>query len=130
MHPFDIPMAESGGPFRPMRAAPGLLRRVLCKLLYHSDQRLGPVAINQPLRVSAKLPVFLSKLPDSATAGLSPTMCRRVSAISGARNRLSEIYANEDSEAVANMLKLQVMRPESRKRWSPELTVGRRETVF
>jgi glyoxylase-like metal-dependent hydrolase (beta-lactamase superfamily II) len=35
MHPLDIPMAESGGPFRPMRAAPGLLRRVMCKLLFH-----------------------------------------------------------------------------------------------
>ena len=41
MHPLDIPMAESGGPFRPLRAAPGLLRRVLCKLLYHPDERLG-----------------------------------------------------------------------------------------
>src|SRR5947209_19381225 len=28
MHPLDIPIAESGGPFRPLRAAPGLLRRV------------------------------------------------------------------------------------------------------
>jgi hypothetical protein len=37
MHPLDIPMAESGGPFRPMTSAPGLLRRVLCKLLYHPD---------------------------------------------------------------------------------------------
>ena len=27
MHPLDIPMAESGGPFRPMRPAPGLLRQ-------------------------------------------------------------------------------------------------------
>lgn len=26
MHPLDIPMAESEGPFRPMRAAPSLLR--------------------------------------------------------------------------------------------------------
>jgi glyoxylase-like metal-dependent hydrolase (beta-lactamase superfamily II) len=25
MHPFDIPVAESGGPFRPMQGAPGLL---------------------------------------------------------------------------------------------------------
>src|SRR5215475_5766087 len=25
MHPLDMPMAESGGPFRPMRPAPGLL---------------------------------------------------------------------------------------------------------
>lgn len=24
MHPLDIPIAESGGPFRPLRAAPGL----------------------------------------------------------------------------------------------------------
>jgi glyoxylase-like metal-dependent hydrolase (beta-lactamase superfamily II) len=57
MHPFDIPMAESGGPFRPMRAAPGLLRRVLCKLLYHSEQRLEPVAINQPLTAGEVLPI-------------------------------------------------------------------------
>jgi glyoxylase-like metal-dependent hydrolase (beta-lactamase superfamily II) len=49
MHPLDIPMAESGGPFRPMRAAPGLLRRVMCKLFYHPDERLEPVAIDQPL---------------------------------------------------------------------------------
>ena len=29
MHPLDIPMAESGGPFRPMTPAPGLLRQVM-----------------------------------------------------------------------------------------------------
>ena len=153
MHPLDIPMAESGGPFRPLRAAPGLLRRVLCKLLYHPDERLAPVAINQPLtagevlpiaggfdvihtpghcagqvallwrpgrmlfagdvcmnimglgdpvgfgsrvwrkvvRASEKLPVFLSMLPGSATGSPSPAMRRRVSAISGARNRLSDM---------------------------------------
>jgi hypothetical protein len=34
MHPLDIPMAESGGPFRPVTPTPGLLRRVLCKLKY------------------------------------------------------------------------------------------------
>ncbi|MGA8492336.1 MAG: MBL fold metallo-hydrolase [Terriglobales bacterium] len=49
MHPLDIPPAESGGPFRPMTPAPGLLWRVLCKLLYHPDRRLKPVAIDQPL---------------------------------------------------------------------------------
>jgi glyoxylase-like metal-dependent hydrolase (beta-lactamase superfamily II) len=57
MHPLDIPLAESGGPFRPMRAAPGLLRRVLCKLLYHPDERLEPVAINQPLTAGEILPI-------------------------------------------------------------------------
>ena len=49
MHPLDIPMAESGGPFRPLRPAPGPLRGVLCKLLYHPDERREPVAIDQPL---------------------------------------------------------------------------------
>jgi glyoxylase-like metal-dependent hydrolase (beta-lactamase superfamily II) len=57
MHQLDIPMAESGGPFRPLRAAPGLLRRVLCKLFYHPDDRLRPVAINQPLTAGEMLPV-------------------------------------------------------------------------
>ncbi|HXO31670.1 MAG TPA: MBL fold metallo-hydrolase [Candidatus Acidoferrales bacterium] len=57
MHPLDIPMAESGGPFRPLRAAPGLLRQVLCKLLYHPDERLEPVAINQPLSAGEILPI-------------------------------------------------------------------------
>jgi glyoxylase-like metal-dependent hydrolase (beta-lactamase superfamily II) len=57
MHPLDIPMAESGGPFRPMRAAPGLLRRVMCKLFYHPDERLEPVAIDQPLTAGEILPI-------------------------------------------------------------------------
>jgi glyoxylase-like metal-dependent hydrolase (beta-lactamase superfamily II) len=57
MHPLDIPMAESGGPFRPMRAAPGMLRGVLCKLLYHPDERLEPVAIDMPLTAGEILPI-------------------------------------------------------------------------
>ncbi len=57
MHPLDIPLAESGGPFRPMRAAPGLLGRVLCKLLYHPQERMDPVAIDQPLTAGEILPI-------------------------------------------------------------------------
>ena len=57
MHPLDIPMAESGGPFRPLRAAPGLLRRLLCKLFYHPDERLEPVTIDQPLTAGEILPI-------------------------------------------------------------------------
>jgi glyoxylase-like metal-dependent hydrolase (beta-lactamase superfamily II) len=49
MHPLDIPIAESGGPFRPMTPAPGLVGRVLCRLFFHPDERLDPVAIDQPL---------------------------------------------------------------------------------
>ena len=49
MHELDIPMAESGGPFRPLIPAPGLSRRLMCKLFFHPDERLEPVAIDQPL---------------------------------------------------------------------------------
>jgi len=57
MHPSDIPMAESGGPFRPMTPAPGLLGIVLCKLTYHPERRVEPVAINQPLTEGEVLPI-------------------------------------------------------------------------
>ena len=57
MHPLDIPMAESGGPFRPMRPAPGLLGQVLCRLFFHPEERLEPVAIDQPLTDGEVLPV-------------------------------------------------------------------------
>jgi glyoxylase-like metal-dependent hydrolase (beta-lactamase superfamily II) len=57
MHPLDISMAESGGPFRPLTPAPGLLRRVLCKLFFDPDKRLEPVAIDQHLTPEAILPV-------------------------------------------------------------------------
>jgi glyoxylase-like metal-dependent hydrolase (beta-lactamase superfamily II) len=57
MHPLDIPIAESGGPFRPMRPAPGLLRQVMCKLFFHPDERLEPAAIDQPLNDREILPI-------------------------------------------------------------------------
>ena len=49
MHALDRPIAESGGPFRPMQPAPGLLGQVLCRLFFHPNERLEPVAIDQPL---------------------------------------------------------------------------------
>jgi len=57
MHPLDIPIAGSGGPFRPMTPAPGLLGRVLCNLFFHPDERLEPVAIDQPLTPGETLPI-------------------------------------------------------------------------
>jgi glyoxylase-like metal-dependent hydrolase (beta-lactamase superfamily II) len=57
MHPLDIPMAESGGPFRPLTPAPGLLRRILCNLFFHPNERLAPVAIDQTLTDGELLPV-------------------------------------------------------------------------
>jgi glyoxylase-like metal-dependent hydrolase (beta-lactamase superfamily II) len=57
MHPLDIPIAESGGPFRPLRPAPGLLGPVLCRLFFHPNKRVEPVAINQPLTHGEMLPI-------------------------------------------------------------------------
>ena len=57
IHPLDIPTAESGGPFRPMKPAPGLMLHVLCKLIYHPDKLVEPVAIDQPLSAGEMLPV-------------------------------------------------------------------------
>jgi glyoxylase-like metal-dependent hydrolase (beta-lactamase superfamily II) len=57
MHPFDIPMAESGGPFRPLMPAPGLLGIVLCKLTYHPERRVEPIAIDRPLTDGEVLPI-------------------------------------------------------------------------
>ena len=57
MHALDLPMAESGGPFRPLIPAPGLSRRLMCKLFFHPDERLDPVAIDQPLTPGEILPI-------------------------------------------------------------------------
>ena len=57
MHPLDIPLAESGGPFRPMSPAPGLLRQVMCRLLYDHNTRVAPVVIDQPLSDGEILPI-------------------------------------------------------------------------
>ena len=56
MHPLDIPIAESGGPFRPMTPAPGPIG-LLCNLFFHPDEQLEPVAIDQPLTLGEVLPV-------------------------------------------------------------------------
>lgn len=57
MHPLDISIAESGGPFRPMRPAPGLLRQVLCRVFFRGDEQVEPVAIDQPLIAGDVLPI-------------------------------------------------------------------------
>jgi glyoxylase-like metal-dependent hydrolase (beta-lactamase superfamily II) len=57
MHPLDIPLAESGGPFRPMTPAPGLLGQVLCRLFFDPDKRMESVTIDQPLTDGEILPI-------------------------------------------------------------------------
>jgi glyoxylase-like metal-dependent hydrolase (beta-lactamase superfamily II) len=57
MHPLDIPFAETGGPFRPMTPAPGLLRQVMCRLMYDYNERVAPIAIDEPLTAGVTLPI-------------------------------------------------------------------------
>jgi glyoxylase-like metal-dependent hydrolase (beta-lactamase superfamily II) len=57
MHPVDTPLAESGGPFRPMTPAPGLLRQILCRTLYDKNERLEPVAISRAIVDGETLPI-------------------------------------------------------------------------
>jgi glyoxylase-like metal-dependent hydrolase (beta-lactamase superfamily II) len=57
MPPLDIAMAESGGPFRSMKPAPGLLGQVLCRLFFHPEERLEPVAIDHPLTAGDTLSI-------------------------------------------------------------------------
>ncbi len=57
MHPLDIPISDSGGPFRPMTPAPGLLHRILCKLFFDPGERVEPVAIDRPLTAGEILPI-------------------------------------------------------------------------
>ena len=57
MHPLDIPIAESGGPFRPLTPAPGLLGRVMCNLFFHPNERVDPVAVDEPLSVERVLAI-------------------------------------------------------------------------
>ena len=57
LHPLDVPMAESGGPFRPLKAAPSLLAPVLCRLFFDPDERVEPVTIDQHLTAGELLPI-------------------------------------------------------------------------
>src|SRR5258708_20572936 len=57
MHSLDIPMAESGGPFRPMRGAPGLLGAVIVNLFFHPNDCVEAVAIDQPSTADETLPI-------------------------------------------------------------------------
>jgi glyoxylase-like metal-dependent hydrolase (beta-lactamase superfamily II) len=57
MHPLDIPMAESGGPFRPVSPAPGVLGQLMCRLFYDHNERVAPVAIDQSFTHGEILPI-------------------------------------------------------------------------
>ena len=57
MHAADAPVAESGGPFRPMKAAPGLLQKVAFRLFWRPEERMEPIRIDRHLVAGETLPI-------------------------------------------------------------------------
>lgn len=57
MHPLDIRIAESGGPFRPMTPAPGLLPGLVFRMLIRPDTRVEPTRIDHPMADGDVLPI-------------------------------------------------------------------------
>lgn len=58
MHPADIPVAETGGPFRPFRdPSPELLGGLMFKLLGGRSMTVEPVRIDQPIANGDVLPL-------------------------------------------------------------------------
>jgi glyoxylase-like metal-dependent hydrolase (beta-lactamase superfamily II) len=57
MHPLDVPIAQSGGPFRPMTASPRPIQRVLFRLFFRPDERIAPVHIDHHIHDGETLPL-------------------------------------------------------------------------
>ena len=57
MHPLDVPLAETGGPFRPMTAAPGLGHTIMFRLFWRPEETVEPVSIKQHLTDGETLPI-------------------------------------------------------------------------
>jgi glyoxylase-like metal-dependent hydrolase (beta-lactamase superfamily II) len=57
MHPLDIAIAESGGPFRAMSPSPGLVQRILFRLFFHADETVAPVRIDHRIDDGQTLPI-------------------------------------------------------------------------
>ena len=57
MHAADAPLAESGGPFRSMKPAPGLLRSIMLRVVFDQDERTEPFRIDQHMADGETLPL-------------------------------------------------------------------------
>jgi glyoxylase-like metal-dependent hydrolase (beta-lactamase superfamily II) len=57
MHALDAPLAETGGPFRPMDPAPGLLPRTAYRFVWHPEERMDPVRIDHHIADGETLPI-------------------------------------------------------------------------
>lgn len=57
MHALDAPFAETGGPFRPMDPAPGLLLKTVYRFVWHPHERMEPVRIDRHVADGETLPI-------------------------------------------------------------------------
>ena len=57
MHALDAPLAETGGPFRPMAAAPSLLLKALYPFVWHPQTLMEPVRIDRHVTDGETLPI-------------------------------------------------------------------------
>ncbi|WP_158554813.1 MBL fold metallo-hydrolase [Methylovirgula sp. 4M-Z18] len=57
MHAVDAPLAESGGPFRPMTAARGLVQRIAFRTVWDPNEQMEPFKIDQHIADAETLPL-------------------------------------------------------------------------
>lgn len=57
LHAADIPVAEQGGPFRPMKPAPGLVAHVMSALFFRPKAKVAPLRVDQALADGNVLPI-------------------------------------------------------------------------
>lgn len=57
MHPTDVPIAQSGGPFRPMTPSPGLPQQIGFRVFWRPNEPVTPVQIDQQIHDGETLPI-------------------------------------------------------------------------
>jgi glyoxylase-like metal-dependent hydrolase (beta-lactamase superfamily II) len=57
MHADDAPIAEQGGPFRPMSPSPGLVQRIGFRIFWRPEERVTPLRIDKYMEDGDVLPI-------------------------------------------------------------------------
>jgi len=57
MHEANAPLARTGGPFRPMTAAPGLMHKIMHRVVWNPNEQMEPFEIDQFIADGETLPI-------------------------------------------------------------------------
>jgi glyoxylase-like metal-dependent hydrolase (beta-lactamase superfamily II) len=57
MHAADVPIAETGGPFRPMTPSPRLVQRIGFRIFWRPEERVTPLRIDNHVQDGDTLPI-------------------------------------------------------------------------